>query len=213
MTEPDALEPLSSPAKHGLAKLGDALTGNLTKSQGALARRRALGTVYLLIDCSSSMADGRKLEQAKRGSLRFSVEAWRRSHAVGVIGFSGRPFCLFNARLFDERLAQRLGGLQADGRTAMAGAIQMATAKLRRRRGQKTIILITDGMPDSREATLAAAHFARANGVELVAIGTDGADEAFLASLTPRAELAVKVARGALEESIHAAVRVLPKAP
>ena len=210
MTEPDTLEPLTTKptAKRGLARLGDALSG----SGGALARRRALGTVYLLIDCSSSMADGRKLEQARRGSLRFSVEAWRRSQAVGVIGFSGRPFCLVNARLWDEKLAERLGGLQADGRTAMAGAIRMATAKLRRRRGQRTIILITDGMPNSREATLAAAHFARASGIELVAIGTDGADEAFLASLTPKAELAVKVPRGALEESIYAAVGVLPKA-
>ena len=206
MTEPDfSLEPL--PAKRGLARLGDALTGG----RGALARRRALGTVYLLIDLSSSMADGRKLEQAKRGSLRFSVEAWRRSQAVGVIGFSGRPFCLVSARLWDEKLGERLGGLQADGRTAMAGAIHMATAKLRRRRGQRTIILITDGMPNDRAATLAAAHFARASGVEFVAIGTDGADEGFLASLTPKAELAVKVPRGALEESIHAAVRVLPK--
>ena len=110
MTEPDALEPSSSPAKSGLAKLGDTLSGNLTKSQSALARRRALGTVYLLIDCSSSMADGRKLEQAKRGSLRFfgrGLEAVARGRGHRL--FRGGPFCLFNARLFDERLAQRLG--------------------------------------------------------------------------------------------------------
>ena len=69
---------------------------------------------------------------------------------------------------------------------------------------------MTDGQPDDPAATLGAARLARAEGVTLIAIGTDGADEAFLAALTPKPELAVKVEAGGLEQAIGDATKRLP---
>ena len=174
-------------------------------------RSKVVGTVYLLLDHSASMADGNKLRQVKRGALRFFGEAWLRSYAVGAISFSYRAVCLSGASRNFYRFQKSLVGLEPAGRTAMAGAIRLAVRRLRWRRGKRAIILITDGQPNSREATLRAAQVARAAGIELIAVGTDGADEAFLASLTPKPELAAWVEVEALEETIADAAQVLPE--
>lgn len=178
---------------------------------GALLKRPQLrGTLYLLLDHSTSMSDMGKMEGLIRGSLRLFVEARKREYAVGAIGFADRARLLSGPSCDVERFRLQLSTLEPVGRTAMAQALQLATRQLRRRRGDKIILLVTDGMPDSREATLDAARLARAQGVTVIAIGIGGTDEAFLAALTPKPELAVKVELGQLEETMGNAAKVLP---
>lgn len=173
-------------------------------------RRRLRGTVYLLLDHSASMSHDQKLVQVQRGAIRFFAEAWRRNYAVGAIGFASQARVLMGASRNFHRFQRSLRGLEADGHTAMAGAIRKATLRLRWRRGERVMVLITDGMPNNREATLHAAAMARAQGITLVAIGTGHADRDFLAALTPRPELASTVAGGQLERALEEAARTLP---
>jgi Ca-activated chloride channel family protein len=173
-------------------------------------RRKLLGTVYLLLDHSASMGHDQKLLQVQRGAIRFFAEAWRRDYAVGTIGFAARARVLLGASRNFHRFQRSLRLLEADGHTAMASAIRKATMRLRWRRGERVMVLITDGMPNSREATLQAAAVARALGITLVAVGTGHADEDFLAALTPRPELASSVGGDELEEAVGAAALTLP---
>jgi molecular chaperone DnaK len=184
----------------------------LVRRETALAhsRQKVRGTVYLLLDCSASMASDGKLEQLKRGSLRFFAEAWQRDYAVGAIDFGSRAFCLLGATRNFYTFQKRIMNLGADGRTAMDSAIRLGTWRLRFKRGYRAMILITDGQPDYPEATLQAANIARRLGIDLIAVGTSGADEAFLASLTPKPELANVVEVRELEDSIAGAARELP---
>jgi Mg-chelatase subunit ChlD len=156
------------------------------------------------------MADKGKMEGLIRGSLRLFVEARKREYAVGAIGFANRAHLLLRASCDLARFGSRLSTLEPVGRTAMAQALRLATRHLRRRRGDKVIILVTDGMPDSREATLNEARLARMQGITIIAVGTGHADKAFLAALTPKPELAMKVEPGRLEETIGDASKVLP---
>ncbi|CAA9296847.1 MAG: hypothetical protein AVDCRST_MAG93-4318, partial [uncultured Chloroflexia bacterium] len=151
------------------------------------------GTVYLLLDHSTSMSDKGKMEGLVRGSLRLFVEARKREYTVGAIGFADRAHLLLRPSCDVEHFGSRLATLEPIGRTAMAQALHLATRQLRRRRGDKIILLVTDGMPDSREAALDAARLARTQGVTIIAIGIGRADEVFLAALTPKPELASKV--------------------
>ncbi len=184
----------------------------LAKPDSSLVHRRhkVKGTVYLLLDCSASMGSDGKLGQLKRGSLRFFAEAWQRDYAVGVIDFGSRAGCLLNATRNFYHFQKQIMRLGADGRTAMDSAIRLATWRLRFKRGYRAMILITDGQPDYPEATLQAATIARRLGIDLIAVGTSGADEAFLASLTPKPELVNVVDVKQLEEGIVATARGLP---
>ena len=177
---------------------------------GALLKRpQVRGTVYLLLDHSASMADKGKMEGLISGSLRLFVEARKHEYAVGAIGFANRAHLLSRASCDAAHFGSRLSTLEPHGRTAMAQALRLATRQLRRRRGDKVIMLVTDGMPDSREAVLDEARLARMQGITVIAVGTGHADEAFLAALTPKPELAVKVEPGQLQETMGNAVKAL----
>jgi Mg-chelatase subunit ChlD len=167
------------------------------------------GTVYLLLDHSASMSDKGKMEGLICGSLRLFAEARKREYAVGAIGFASRARLLSRASCDMVRFRSHLSTLEPGGRTAMAQALQLATRQLRRQRGDRVIMLVTDGMPDCREAALDAARLARMQGITVIAVGTGGADEAFLAALTPKPELAAKVDLGQLQETMVNAVKAL----
>ena len=183
----------------------------MPKTFGGLVRQAPVrGTVYLLLDHSASMADPGKMAQLTRGALRLFTEARQRDYAVGIVGFAHRAQLLLSATCDAAQFQKQLKTLEPYGRTAMAQAIRVATRQLRRRRGDRVMLLVTDGMPDSRAATLDAARLARAQGITVIAIGIGHADEAFLASLTPKPELAVKVAVGELENTLGEAAKRLP---
>lgn len=170
-----------------------------------VSRRHALnGTVYLLLDHSTSMADDDKLSQLKRGALRFFGEAWQRNYAVGAIGFATTARCLLGPSRDPHKFGRSLAALQAQGRTAMAEALKLGVRRLSRRRGKRMLVLITDGLPDDRTATRRAALEARAHTIELVVVGTDGADKDFLASLLPKPELLYWARQYGLESEIGA---------
>jgi Mg-chelatase subunit ChlD len=174
------------------ARRESASTSVVRRAVAALVpRRRGLrGTVYLVLDHSTSMADPGKMDQLREGALRFFLEAIQRDHAVGAVAFAHGAQLVYGAGLDAHRFWQRLHGLRPYGRTAMSAGLRLALWRLRFRPGRKVLVLITDGMPDDREATLDAARLARARDVTLIPIGTGAADYAFLASLAGRPELA-----------------------
>lgn len=171
---------------------------------GALVPRRVRlrGTVYLLLDHSTSMGDAGKMDQLRRGALRFFLEAVRRDYAVGVVGFADRARVVLGAGRNVHRFWRRLDRLEPYGRTAMAAGLTVGTRRLAPRAGRRVLILITDGKPDDRAATLAAAQRARAQDVRLITIGTDGADHDFLRTLTGRPELARRTRDAELERAV-----------
>lgn len=186
-------------------------TGLVRRSLAALVpvRRQLRGTIYLVLDHSTSMADPGKMDQLRQGALRFFLEAVQRDHAVGAVSFSQTAEVVYRAGIDAHRFWQRLHALQPYGRTAMAQGLRLGLWRLRFRTGRKVIVLITDGMPDDREATLDAARLARARGVTLIPIGTGAADYAFLAALAGRPELARHVEARELSAALAAAASEL----
>lgn len=165
-------------------------------------RRQLRGTVYLLLDHSTSMGDPEKMTQMREGAVRFFLEAVQRGYAVGAVSFADRAVLITGASLDAHRFWRRVHELRPYGRTAMARALRMGTGRLTLRRGRKVLVLITDGVPDDREGTLEAARVARAAGVTLIPIGTGNADHAFLAALAGRPELVRQVPRADWAEAI-----------
>ena len=87
------------------------------------------GHVYLLMDCSGSMA-GDKIEQAKRGAIDFSKSAQNKGYAIGLISFSDHARHLMEPRP-DYQEIPSVNNLRICGSTNMTEAIQVAMNNLK----------------------------------------------------------------------------------
>lgn len=172
--------------------------------------RRSSKNVYLLVDCSGSMAEGNKIEQAKKGAIGFAREALGMEYSVGLIQFASHAEHLLEPRGELGSLTITVQNLSAGGSTNMAAAIKIARDNLSEKVGKKVICLVTDGMPDDKKAALEAANELRTQGIEIMTIGTDDADKEFLEELATRKELSCKVVREQLESGIISMAKMLP---
>ena len=166
------------------------------------------GAVYLVVDCSGSMAE-HKIAQAREGALRFASEAVAKSYAVGLIGFSSGGSRMCEPREEVSHIQRHLPRLEPDGTTNMAAGIDLARESLAGRRGPLAMVVVTDGMPDDEAATLAAARRAKEARIDVITVGTDDADVAFLRKLASRSGLAVVVENRQLREGIESAAKML----
>jgi len=195
--------------------------GVVVSDQGIEIRRRGTPVgpkaggedcVYLLVECSASMA-GEKLEQARRGSLAFARDALDKGYATGLIQFHQAATLLCQPQREGATLDRCLSNLTTGGLTNMAEAIALGHRQLRQRSGSRAMVVVTDGVangPGDPRASLRAADAAKNDGIDIIAIGTDDADQEFLKRIASRVELGVKVSRKQLEETIASSARLLP---
>ena len=68
---------------------------------------------------------------------------------------------------------------------------------------------ITDGGPNDRAATLAAAEAAKKAGIDIITLGTEGSDLGFLRSIASRDKLAQNVTTANLQIGMASSARLL----
>lgn len=166
------------------------------------------GLVYLLLDCSGSMA-GTKLDQAKKGAFAFTKDAVAKGYRVGLIEFESSATHICDPTTDVVILQQRLNDIQLGGGTDMTSALLLAKNKLSNNRGLRVIVVVTDGMPNDTRSALKVAQEAVRSQVDIIAIGTDDADQDFLKKLASKKELGIKVTRTQFEEGITSAAKFL----
>ncbi len=166
--------------------------------------------LYLLIDCSTSMADGDKMEQAKRGSLAFAEEAIHKGYIVGLITFSYSADLLLESQYETSQLHLIINNLHASGSTNLTGALHIARNQLTDMMGERILCVVTDGMPDDTTSALEMAKAIHQDGIDIMTIGTDDADKKFLRKLSTRDDLTIKVDRNHFEQGIVSMAKMLP---
>ncbi len=160
------------------------------------------GWLYILLDCSGSMRKGQKLDQAKLGIIEFAKDAFKKGYRLGFIRFSDEAEVLFEPTGNLNTLQNIIQGLKAVGSTNMTAAIKTAHTKLKGFPGTKVIVIATDGMPDNVRSSLEAAQKAKADGIDIISIGTEDADQEYLMKLASRTELSSKVSSDKLAQAI-----------
>ena len=188
-------------------------------SSGAIEIRRqgkpvgtvapASGHVYLVIDCSVSMA-GAKLIEAKEGAVEFARDALAKGYGVGLIQFGSSATLLCEPQRDLGAVRRYVGRLRLGGSTDLASGISMAVDSLGSGPEQRSMVIVTDGQPNSRAAALKATGQAKMAGIDIIAIGTDDADEALLQELATRSDLSTMVAAADLGRGIASTARMLP---
>jgi len=170
------------------------------------------GYVYLLVDRSASM-EGNKLKQAKKGALNFATDALAKGWFTGLIQFDSSAKLLCEPYKDISVLEKSLAKLEVGDTTHIAKAINLAHSLLKGLSDNLAMVIVTDGMPNGPGdplSSLKAGEDAKRNGIDIIAIGTDDADEEFLKRLASRSQLGMKVESGHLEKTITDAAKLLP---
>jgi len=170
------------------------------------------GYVYLVIDCSTSM-QGNKLEQAKKGAMSFAKDALVKGYLTGLIQFHTFAKLICEPQKDVVILDRCLKAITIGDTTHMAKAIRLAHNLLKGIPGTRVIVIVTDGMPNGPgdpKSSLDMAEDAKKSGIDIIAIGTDDADQEFLKRLASRKDLGVKVQSKHLEKTISDSAKLLP---
>jgi Mg-chelatase subunit ChlD len=201
VSTPDFREPAMISDRSEVATLGT-VTNQFGNGNGK-------GMVYFLVDCSGSMA-GHKMGQVKNGIMEFARDAIKKEYSVGLIKFdtSATRLCEPTSRI--EDLMVQLDHMDAGGSTNMAAAIIMAYEHLANTVDTRVMVIATDGRPDRSQSALQAGQTAKNDGIDIIAIGTDDADAAFLKKLATEANLGRKVSSEQLSTAIASAYLLLP---
>jgi Ca-activated chloride channel homolog len=163
--------------------------------------------VLLLIDTSGSMT-GDKILQAKNGAIDFSKSATQSGYATGLAVFADRAAMVCDPTVKSATFEKRITAVRVGivgGSTNLSAGLDLA-AKFKE---LSAVVVVTDGQPDSCEDALRAASVLKERGIEILCIGTNDADKAFLDQLATRKELALHVEAENIRTSIGQATRLL----
>jgi Ca-activated chloride channel homolog len=172
-----------------------------------IAEAPLIKDVLLLIDTSGSMT-GDKLSQAKSGAIDFSRSATHSGYATGLAVFADRAAMVCDPTVqstsFEKKVAAVRVGI-VGGSTNLAAGLDLA-GKFKH---LAAVVVVTDGQPNSCEDALRSAAALKQKGVEILCIGTDDADKAFIDQLATRKELALHVVADDIRSSIGQATQLL----
>ena len=166
-----------------------------------------LKDVLILIDTSGSMAGG-KLSQAKSGAIDFAKSATRGGYATGLAVFADRAAMVCDPTIQSAGFEKKVSAVRVGivgGTTNLAAGLDLAGKII----NLGAVVIVTDGQPNSREDALGSAAKLKQKRVEILCIGTDDADRAFLDQLATRKELAIHVGAQDIRTSIGGAAQLL----
>ncbi len=181
----------------------------LTSALGTqeISPRPALKDVLLLLDTSGSMA-GEKITQAKHGALDFARSANLSGCGIGLAVFGDEASVIAQPTVktgsFEKSVREVEVGM-VGGSTNLAAGLELASSFSH----LNAVVVVTDGMPNSHSDALRAAEGLKRRGIDILCIGTDDADTAFLAKLATRSDLALHVEPQDLRQFIGQASRLL----
>lgn len=158
--------------------------------------------VLILIDNSGSMWDY-KLNQAKAGAIDFAKSVLNKDYSVGVITFeTSINYLIKFTDKIDERFEKKINSIKSLGGTNLTDAIRMAICYFTNSRVKRTIMIVTDGMPNNTITALEAAKDAKRLGIKVICIGTDDANQEFLDNLASEEGLGRLVSNQLLQLSM-----------
>jgi Ca-activated chloride channel family protein len=124
----------------------------------------------VVIDTSGSMASS--LDEAQRAAAGFLKNILTLKDRSFALGFASRPYLLMPPTDDADAVAQSLEGLRAIGSTALHDALITGLYYFRATRGQRALVLLSDGDDTSSNASFKdTLEYARRSGVAIYPIG------------------------------------------
>jgi len=152
-------------------------------------------TVLFALDISWSM-EGELLDNAKQAIIKEAQSVLSSSGTkAGVVLFGSDTTKLCSPGSDVEEIVRKIGPVECNGSTNMSGALAHCRDLLESEPDSvdREIVLLTDGMPDSSDETLAEARRVTEAGITLSALAIGGGvDTDFLREMTPNVVVALE---------------------
>lgn len=146
--------------------------------------QRSHVTAYLAFDLSGSM-NGAPIREAQRAALEFLKNTDLSHCSLGIVGFSDRVLTKIEASQNARKLEKAIGALRVGetGGGNRTDPFRELEALLRKPEGPRFAIVLADGVWADQDAAVRRAGACKERGIDVIAIGFGGADEAFLRRL------------------------------
>jgi len=165
-------------------------------------------SIYLCIDTSGSMY-GSPIKEAKEAAIQF-VEKCDLTHmSIGITSFSCEARVILSACQNAKKIEKAIHQLSAGGGTNMTDAIVITHEELKSIEGPKFIVLLSDGSPNSRNTAEMAAKQCHNDNIDIITIGTGGADTNYLNKLASCEEANIFASSGNLVKTFSKIAQVL----
>jgi len=136
-------------------------------------------SIFLVLDVSYSM-EGAPLREAKQAAKEFVKECDLAHMSVGVAEFGGSARVIIPPSQNAKKINKAVDQLTLNGTTNMTAGIAAAHHQLKKVDSLRYIVLLTDGMPNNKSSAANASSAAQEDGIEIISIGTGGADKHYL---------------------------------
>lgn len=149
------------------------------------------------------------LDVAKIEAIEFANKARAQRYLTGLVSFDDEAKII---RHPEEKIpfTESVSVLEVGGSTNMAAGVFVASTTMQQAPGEKAMVIISDGLPNDEEKTIAAAKSAKLLGVRIITIGVPGANEAFLKKIASASDLATLTEFENLGDAMDKAVKLLP---
>jgi tight adherence protein B len=146
------------------------INGNRVKITGATPLGEQQGgrgqvAIVLAVDTSGSMLQpttAPNIERAKAAAVAFT-QAIQPGTQLGLVAFSDRPRVVQPPTTDHQAVRTAISGLTAEGDTALNDAVVLASELLKREKGQRNLVVLSDGRDEGSRATRAQAITAATN--------------------------------------------------
>ncbi len=141
-------------------------------------------TVYLAFDLSGSMS-GTPLAKAQQAALAFLEHVDLSHSSIGVIAVADSTRTVLDASQNASKIKKAIGSLSIGmvGIGNGAHPFDEAMARLKRVEGPRFVITLADGVWYDQDTAIKRAKALHAAGIDVIAIGFGGADQAFLQAI------------------------------
>jgi Mg-chelatase subunit ChlD len=129
--------------------------------------------------------------------------------SIGVAEFGSDAKTIIEPTQNAKNIGNAVDRLSISGSTNMSDGIRTAYSMVRDAEDPRFIVLLTDGHPDDSAATTRAADEAKGNGIDIITIGTGGADDEYLKGIASSDENSVFAAEGSVVEAFSKIAQVL----
>ena len=176
----------------------------ITKGERPASRVLPMNFV-LLLDTSGSM--GGSMGDVRRAACALAGEIIDLNvHKMGIVTFDDDAKTYSELSQSAEMLHQRISSIYSGGGTALCAGFEAAEKVIARASGEKVIIVVTDGCPNSERGSIRTAEQLRAKGIKIVAIGAGSIRESFLQKLVGTENFYLIRNMGQLQETFKMAI-------